>query len=98
MASAPRDPVHAKPEQARLGNDRIARAALRHRFDRDAGVPFVCECDDWACAELIRLTLPQYELARAAGDFVVLDGHLVDGADVARGSDGWSVLARRAAS
>ena len=90
--------MRAKPEQTRSGNDRIARGAVRHRFDRAARVPFLCECDDWRCAELIRLTLPEYELGRRSGDFLVVAGHAVAGAEPLRDSDGWCVLRRTAAS
>ncbi len=98
MARPGRESLEAKPEQTRSGNDRIARGAARHRFDRTARVPFLCECDDWGCAELIRLTLPQYEVARAAGEFIAVAGHAVAGAEVVRGTDEWCVLRRDAAS
>lgn len=92
--SSPRHAVPAKPEQVRAGNERIARAARRHRFDRSAGVPFLCECDDSGCEQLVRATLAQYELARRAADFVVAYGHTVDGAEVARVTESFWVLRR----
>lgn len=90
--------MQAKPEQARSGNDRIARGAVRHRFDRSAHVPFLCECDDWGCTELIRLTLPEYELARGSGEFMVVAGHTVADTEVVRGTGDWCVLRRNAAA
>ena len=42
----------------------------------DEPVPFVCECDDPACARALELPLGEYEHAVAPPDqFVVLPGH-----------------------
>jgi hypothetical protein len=43
---------------------------------RDEPVPFVCECDDPACARALELPLEEYEHAVGPPDqFVVLPGH-----------------------
>lgn len=60
--------VHAR-------NDRIAFAARRHHFDRAAPVPFLCECSDVRCDELVRLTLEEYRRARSSGLRVAAPGH-----------------------
>jgi hypothetical protein len=58
----------------REANERIQRAAETHAF---AGlVPFICECADERCTEIIRLRLAAYEAVRASATrFVVAPGH-----------------------
>jgi hypothetical protein len=46
----------------RESNDQIARTAARLHFV--ARVPFLCECDDPQCHELVQLSLGDYERAR----------------------------------
>ena len=46
-----------RPNVIRKRNQRIAGAALLHRFDPSAHVPFLCECTDDRCEEIVRLTL-----------------------------------------
>jgi hypothetical protein len=66
----------------RASNDRIAAAALSHRFDRLTAVPFICECADVECGELLRLTLDELAGARKLGATVVAPGHAAGGASV----------------
>ena len=73
---------------ARARNARIADAARRHHFGRDANVPFICECEDERCDALIRLTLDEYDAARAAADYLVAPSHQVDHAHIVRVTDG----------
>jgi hypothetical protein len=43
-------------------------------------VPFLCECDDPACHEPIRLTADEYERVRRDGTlFVIVTGHSTNG-------------------
>ena len=49
-----------RPDETRDRNERIAAAAKRHHFDRDLPVPFLCECSDERCDELLRMTLHAY--------------------------------------
>jgi hypothetical protein len=77
------------PALMRARNSRIASAARRHRFDREAPVPFLCECDHEGCEELVRLRLADYELARGSADNIVAPGHQIDGAKIVRVKDGW---------
>lgn len=67
---------------------RIAYTARQHRFDPTIPVPFICECSDDRCDELIRLTLSEYTDARNASDFLVAPGHQVENADIVRLKDG----------
>jgi len=66
----------------RDANERIQRAA------RDIGVepvPFICECADPACTELVRLGLDEYEDVRAdSRHFLNAPGHEVNAEGYAR--------------
>lgn len=59
----------------RQANDRIETAADEHSQDGDL-VPFVCECADLNCREIVRMTLDEYRLMRSDPRlFVNLPGH-----------------------
>jgi hypothetical protein len=84
-------------DETRLRNLRIAYTARQHRFDPAIAVPFICECSDARCEELVRLTLGEYTAARdAGGEYIVAPGHQVDNAQIIRVKD--SVWLYRAAS
>lgn len=51
-----------RSQRARASNERIARSAFRLHFV--SRVPFLCECDDQDCTELVMLALDDYEQAR----------------------------------
>ena len=73
----------------RAANDRIAerRAALPAV---DGRTPFLCECEDERCTELVLLTSEEYELVRAdAVRFVVACGHPTHGSEDGLSGDGW---------
>jgi hypothetical protein len=62
---------HASPEKIahnnalfRDANEAIAVAAARHGLRDGRVVPFLCECSDRACTEVIRLTLDDYRRIR----------------------------------
>jgi hypothetical protein len=74
VVEAPQLPTSRRLE-VRAGNDRIAQAAQRNKFDRDTPVPFLCECDDPGCREFVRATLGQYEQTRAAGGDLTAPAH-----------------------
>ncbi len=60
----------------RDANDEIALAASDHGLRDGRPVPFVCECSDPRCTELIRLTLDEYGRVRSnARWFVHAPGH-----------------------
>lgn len=63
--------VMDRPERARRSNARVARAAIRLRFV--SRVPFLCECGEPDCTELVLLRLDQYEQARSAP--ILAPGH-----------------------
>ena len=54
----------SRPDETRLRNEHIAAAARLNRFDRQIAVPFICECSEHRCEELIRLTLGEFDAAR----------------------------------
>ena len=87
-APSPHGELVPRAEESRARNERIASAAARHRFDREAPVPFLCECSDGRCEELLRMTIDRYRAARAAADFLVAPGHQVDEAEIVRVTDG----------
>jgi hypothetical protein len=64
-----------RSEAVRDANDEIRDAAKRH--DVNERVPFLCECVDPRCTEIIRLSLTEYDEVRAEPTgFVVAPGHL----------------------
>jgi len=61
----------------RDANEQIQLRARELNFDER--VPFICECGEPSCKEIIRLTLEEYEQARAEGTrFFVVPGHEVN--------------------
>ena len=75
----------------RASNDLIAAAALAHRFDRLTAVPFICECAEVECGELLRLTLGELAAARKLGATVVAPGHAPGGTSVRSERGYWVV-------
>jgi hypothetical protein len=58
----------------RHANERINAAA--GAYDMDTPVPFLCECADPKCVEIVRLELDQYEEIRAdSRHFLNVPGH-----------------------
>ena len=56
-------------------NERL-REDLTSLPDDEAPVEFVCECGKIDCAQMVRLTLEEYEAVRASPlDFAVVPGH-----------------------
>ena len=92
----------------RTENEAVFRAAnerLRDRLsraEREGTIPFICECSDANCLEVVELALGTYEDIRSQGErcFFVLPGHNGEGERVLREADGFAVvekLAREAA-
>ena len=46
-------------------NERLRRAAASHRFETEQRVPFVCECADERCREIVMVSIEEYEHIRA---------------------------------
>lgn len=60
----------------RCANERIERAARSHQFEESQRVPFICECADPSCRELVMLSLVDYEAVRAHAErFFLVAGH-----------------------
>jgi hypothetical protein len=60
----------------RSANERMQRLARSHRFDATQRVPFLCECADPHCCEIVMLSLADYEAVRAhANRFFLVAGH-----------------------
>lgn len=49
----------------RAANEKIAAAAEEHGLDDGRRVPFICECSDPRCTEIILLTLTEYKRVRS---------------------------------
>lgn len=77
-----------RPEETRRRNERIADTARKHHFDHLVAVPFICECDEERCEQLVRLTLVEYARVRDACDHLTAPGHQIDAARIIRVKDG----------
>ena len=78
-----------RPDDTRLRNDHIAATARANNFDSETAVPFICECSERRCEDLVRLTLTQFEAARGESDYLVAPEHQVDQARIVRVRDGF---------
>lgn len=57
----------------RASNEGIREAARRAGLER---IPFLCECDDLDCTQLLQLTALEYERVRRDGrTFIIVQGH-----------------------
>lgn len=69
----------------RAANDEIAAAAEEHGLGDGRPVPFICECSDPRCTEVISLTLAEYKRVRSNPRwFAHAGGHDSDIPDVVR--------------
>jgi hypothetical protein len=60
----------------RAANDGINESAIEQRFDRDQLIPFICECSDPHCTQIVRLTSDEYAHVRSSARwFVHAVGH-----------------------
>jgi hypothetical protein len=48
----------------RSANEEIESAAFSHGIDPEEPAPFICECSDERCTQIIRLTLVEYARVR----------------------------------
>lgn len=61
----------------------------------EGSTPFLCECEDERCNELVRLTLEEYEAVRAESNhFVLVPGHETRGTAIVREGEGWVCVAK----
>jgi hypothetical protein len=79
----------------RLANEQIDRARIELGFDGDA-VPFLCECPDLDCTDVMALSPDEYAQARLEDDrFVVLPSHVPQGEEIVARHNGY-VITRKA--
>ena len=76
----------------RDANERIRR--VREGLpEATAKTPFVCECGDPTCREIVRLDLDEYEAVRSSSlRFLVAPGHPTGGAPVVGEAGGYRVI------
>lgn len=78
----------------RDANERIQRAAVQ--FAGADPVPFICECAEPRCRDVLRLPLAEYERIREHSTwFVVTPGHEAtagDSVEVVEAGDGYHVV------
>ena len=76
--------VEFEPMKVRIGENESLFRSANERIELDAEamhyrgekVPFVCECPDLSCTDLVRLTLADYEDIRTGPTrFFVVPGH-----------------------
>jgi hypothetical protein len=84
----------------RDANEAIRRSAGRLPVEGGEPVPFLCECADPGCTDVIRLTLEEYERVRAdAHTFAIVPGHEAPASetlvDAGRDGDGVAVVAKK---
>jgi hypothetical protein len=78
----------------RLANEEIDRARIELGFDGDA-VPFLCECPDRSCTNVVPLRPDEYARARAETDrYVVLPGHVPPGENVVERHNGYVITTK----
>jgi hypothetical protein len=70
------DRVRESQQEFRRANDEIATHA--RKLDTDALAPFLCECADERCTQIVELTLEEYEDVRSDdGRSLMAPGHAV---------------------
>jgi hypothetical protein len=91
-------PVDGLREERIARNNATFRDANEHigaaagAYGVDSPVPFICECADAHCSEIVRLTLEQYEEVRADSRyFLNVPGHQ-DAAEIVAERDGYVIV------
>jgi hypothetical protein len=81
----------------RAANERIEAAA--DEYDVSGPIPFICECADPACTEIVAMTLRDYERIRAEPThFLNVPGHEQhehEHLEVVRREPGYTVVEKR---
>jgi hypothetical protein len=98
------DPVNER--ERRIGENEVIFREVNERvrethetFDVNAGeAEFVCECGTTSCVERVRMTLAEYEQARAEPtQFVIVPGHEASDIEIVlRREPGFWVVRKRA--
>lgn len=69
----------------RTANERLRRVFASYRFEPADRAPFICECVDGGCFEVVMLSLEEYDRVRANPTwFVTVAGHEDDEATLER--------------
>ena len=94
-----RSEEQAQSEERAARNEVLFRAAneklgvKRQELDIDGPTPFLCECGDPTCTELVRLSLEQYEHVRThAKWFLLRAGHDALNARQVEEHDGYVIV------
>ena len=76
----------------REANEKLS--AKRKELDLGGETPYLCECGDPGCTELVRLSFEQYEHVRShAGWFLIAPGHDAGEARVVEdGGGGYAII------
>jgi hypothetical protein len=91
------DESERKAENERIfreANEQIHDAAVELLEER-APAPFLCECSDAECRDVLLLSLDDYAFARADdARFILADGHPHGEAELLRSGDGYGIWAK----
>jgi hypothetical protein len=83
MDDAKAEKIARNNSSFRVANEGIESSVIEHDLDPGVPIPFICECSDTRCTEIIRVTLEEYARVRANSRwFAHAVGHeeAVDGA------------------
>jgi len=79
-------------------NERLRRIVAEHRFEATQRVPFLCECDDPNCREIVMLSLVDFDLVREhPGRLLLAAGHVdAEAADerILEAENGYAIVER----
>lgn len=66
----------------------------RRQLELGGRTPYICECENEHCTELVHLSLDEYRGVRAGGDmrFVLLPGHQSASEHVVETTDGFVIV------
>lgn len=78
----------------RAANEKIRDARLE-LMAGDGPTPFLCECADPSCREVMLVDLAEYEFTRAEpARFLLAAGHAGENAHVVRRGDGYEIVVK----
>jgi hypothetical protein len=95
-----KSPVVARSAEQRAKNESIFREANEKLEDKvvelsltEERTPYLCECDDPSCTEIIRLTIPEYEAVRGnPRQFIIAPKHDAAPDRVVEEHEGFTVI------
>ena len=75
----------------RKANERLGEK--RRELDAEGKTPFLCECSDPRCTEIIQLTVPEYEQVRSHPTwFLIATGHDAAGTTTVGEHSGYTIV------